>query len=264
MQDAYKEVIIVLIAGSFIFLCFSGILIYIFLFYQKKKFQHRQELADIKNATEKELLKTKLETQEETYQQIGEELHDNVAQLLSSAYILLGMTERALPEPPDTLLIAAESLSKAIKEIRSLSKSLSKEWLVQFNLVENLQAEAERINAAQSVRAEIRSEEKFLPLPEEMQIVVFRIVQEAIHNCIKHAVSTEIGVDIFLKENEIEIIIADNGRGFYISDHQKPKGIGIMNMIRRTKLLHGKIAWLPGEKTGTRVLINLPVKNNET
>jgi len=263
MQDDYKEVIIVLIAGTFIFLCFSGILIFIFLFYQKKKFQHRGQLAEIKNGAERELLKMRMETQEETYQQIGEELHDNVAQLLSSAYLLLGMTERAMPDPPDTLITAAQSLAKAIQEIRSLSRSLSKEWLAQFNLVDNLLAEAERINAGHSIRATIRSEEKFLPLAEETKVIVFRIVQEAMHNSVKHAESTEITVDISSGDDEIEILVADNGRGFFIDERRKQSGIGIMNMIRRTKLLDGNIAWLPGAKSGTKVIIRLPVKKND-
>ena len=96
---------------------------------------------------EQELLQSKLETQEQTFQQIGKELHDNVGQLLSTSRMLLGLTERSLPNPPDTLLTANATLGEAISELRSLSKSLDKEWLEQFSFTDNLQTEISRINA---------------------------------------------------------------------------------------------------------------------
>jgi signal transduction histidine kinase len=260
MQDTYQEVIIVLIACTFVFLCFSGILLFIVLFYQKKKFQHRHELTEIKNTMEKELLRTKLESQEETYQQIGEELHDNVAQLLSSAKLLLGITERALASPPDTLITAEETLTAAIQEIRSLSKSLSKEWLGQFNLVENLRIEAARINTAKFISTTIQSDEKFLPLTADMQVITFRIVQEALQNCVKHAQAKSILVTIVLHAHEVEITVKDDCVGFYLGDQQHP-GIGITNMTRRTKLLDGKLDWSSVAGKGTMVSIHLPVKN---
>ncbi len=162
MQDNYKEVVIVLVAGMIIFIILASIVVFILLFYQKKRFQHRQQLADMQNSVKQELLKTQLETQEETFLQIGNEIHDNVGQLLSSTKILIAITERSLPFVPDTLRTASETLAKAIQDLRSLSKTLNKEWLEKFNIIENLLLETERINASRTIRTTLTSSDQVL------------------------------------------------------------------------------------------------------
>ena len=101
-NDKYNEVISVLITGTLLFVILTGIILFVFLFYQKKRFQHREQLAELQSTIQQELLKTQLETQENTFRQIGEELHDNVGQLLSSTRILLVIAQRSIAEPPDS------------------------------------------------------------------------------------------------------------------------------------------------------------------
>src|SRR5688500_12740425 len=149
----------------------------------------------IERQFQQELLQSKLETQEGTFQQIGKELHDNVGQLLSTTKMLLGITEINLNAVPDTLVTAQLTLLKAIQEIRTLSKSLDKAWLEQFSFVENLKAAVSRINAAGIVAAEFTCSAK-LKLQADEQIILFRIVQEAIGNAIKHAEPSKIAVII--------------------------------------------------------------------
>ena len=114
----------------------------------------------MENAFQQELLQTQLETQESTFYQISQELHDNIGQLLSSTKLLIGITKMCIAQNdftnvPDTISTAEQTLSKAIQDLRSLSKSLNKEWLHQFNLVENLEEEIKRINAARNIQAEL-------------------------------------------------------------------------------------------------------------
>lgn len=206
-----------------------------------------------------EILKTQLETQEETFQQIGEELHDNIGQLLSSTKMLLGITERSLPNVPDTLKTAEEMLGKAIQDLRSLSKALSKEWLHQFNLVENLQLEIDRINSAKALQIELYSTESFLPLSAESQVVLFRIIQEAIQNSIKHAEATVISIRIAF-EGTLQIKISDNGKGFLVSEGGGKTGLGLKNMEHRAKVLGGELKIESTPSTGTNIYIVLPVQ----
>ena len=143
-----------------------------------------------------QLLQTQLETQEYSFNQISQELHDNIGQLLSSTKLLLGIAAMELKEVPDTLKTAEQTVGKAIVDLRSLSKSLSKEWLHQFNLVENLQAEKERINAARNITVDVISEYDKLPLAPEAQVMLFRVVQEALQNSIRHASPKHINIEI--------------------------------------------------------------------
>ena len=110
MPDKYQEVLAVVIMGVVVFLVLTGIVVFTLLFYQKKRFQHRQQYLQLQNSFQQELLKAQLESQEAAFRHIGDEIHDNVGQLLSTTKNLLAFTERSLPEVPDALHTRSESV----------------------------------------------------------------------------------------------------------------------------------------------------------
>jgi len=230
------------------------------LLYRRKQSEHLQMERDLKNQLQTEIINTKFETQEETFNHLGKELHDNIGQLLSSAQLLIGITERSLKNPPDTLVVANDTLSKAIGEIRLLSKSLSKEWLQQFNFIENLTAEIKRISASKMVTV-VFNHPSQLGIEAEKQIIVFRIVQEIIQNALKHANAQVIYISAVQTEIDLQIVIQDNGIGFDVDKVQK--GLGIANIQHRIELLKGTVQWL-SNTTGTKVTLFLPINNNAT
>jgi signal transduction histidine kinase len=248
MHDTYNEVIIVLIAGTIVFLVLTGIIVFIFLFYQKKRFKHQREL-----------LQTHTETQEETFTQISEELHDNVGQLLGSTKNLLWITERSLADAPDALRTAIATLATAMHDLRSLSKAFNKEWLERFNLVDNLRVESERLNYTGNLVVTVDSSCKDFPLTREDQVIVFRIIQEALHNAMKHAEASRIGITLALDGHRILIQVRDNGKGFDAGTIQE-HGVGLISMKRRTRLLYGTISWASDAADGTMVTISIPGK----
>jgi signal transduction histidine kinase len=238
-------------------LIIAFIVLIIFIRFKRNTDIRQKETMQSDFATQ--LLQSQIEVQEQTFQQIGKELHDNVGQLLSTSRMLIGLAERSLDNPPDTLLIANVTLGQAITELRSLSKSLDKEWLEQFNFNENLQTEIERINASEKVKASYHQEQEILLKPDE-QTILFRIVQEAIQNAIKHANPTHIGITTEKEENKLHIRITDDGTGFEIN--AKGNGLGLNNMKHRTTLLGGTIVWEAVPEKGTTVVINLPFKED--
>jgi signal transduction histidine kinase len=250
---------ILIIGGAAIFSILVFFIIIFLVLYQKRYYRYIRETQDLQNSFQREILKTQLETQEETFYQIGEEIHDNIGQLLSSTKLLLGITERSLHNVPDPLRTAQETLGKAIAELRSLSKSLNKEWLHQFNLIQNLETEIERISTANVIKVELQTNIKLLPLAPESQVMLFRIIQEAMHNSIKHANAKTIFIRIEMN-GLINVSIVDDGSGFQ-QTKKEMNGVGIINMKHRTNLLGGTIEWSPGEKNGTKVLIKLPFQN---
>lgn len=249
---------IYIIGGAAIFsILIFFIIMFIFL-YQRRRHKHLRERQELQNSFQREILKTQLETQETTFHQISEELHDNIGQLLSSTVMLLGITQRSLKEVPDTLRTAEQTLAKAIQDLRMLSKSLNKEWLHQFNVLENLVAEAERINTANTILITIASNAKSLPLSAESQVMLFRIIQEAIHNSVKHSAAKQVVIHISVEEL-IRVTITDNGKGFHFQESH-PNGVGIMNMKHRTMLLGGTINWKSQQESGTEVSIQIPIQ----
>lgn len=261
-NDKYNEVISVLITGTLLFVILTGIILFVLLFYQKKRFQHRGQLAELQSTIQQELLKTQLETQENTFRQIGEELHDNVGQLLSSTRILLVITQRSIAEAPDSLQTAIETLATAIQDLRSLSKALNKEWLERFNLIDNLRHEVQRINLSGAVNVTVDAAEDHISLHPEAQVMLFRIIQEALHNGIKHSEARSIDITLANQAPGVLIRIKDNGKGFD-TDTTQSGGVGLINMIHRTKLLNGTIGWESAPSAGTLVTICIPAQTDQ-
>ena len=215
----------------------------------------------LKQEFERELLFNRIEVQEATFDSMGKELHDNVGQLLSTAKMLIGISERSIPQPPLALLAANEALNKAIEEIRSISKSLNREWLQQFNIYRNIESEAERFRSAE-FKIMLNLEEP-LSLEAEEQFILFRILQEGLHNVIKHAEAMNVWLKIFQTKSCIKAILQDDGKGF--DTNQKETGLGLNNMKQRTKSMGGTIDW-KSSPAGTIINILIPIKhfNHET
>lgn len=243
---------------TFVLLLLAGFLLFFFINYRKKSNRHIKEKELMTRTFETTLLQSQVEVQEATYSGLARELHDNVGQLLSSAKMLLGVTQRNMKTPPHTLNIAEETLAKAINELRTFSKSLDKEWLEQFDLIDNLSTEIKRLNSTEVLEIKFSHPQK-LPLKADEQIILFRIIQEALQNAIKHAEAKEIIIEIATNGNII-INITDNGKG--ISPTQS-EGFGIKNMKQRARLLGGTITW-NAATAGSSITIQLPVTKNES
>lgn len=245
---------------SSIFVMVALFVINYFIYFKRKKESITEEHLKMKEQFQNQLLQSRIEVQEQTFQQIGKELHDNVGQLLSTSRMLIGLTERELQTPPDTLLTANATLGQAINEIRSLAKSLDKEWLERFSFAENIQTMIERINAGKNVAVEY-VQTVDLPLRNDEQIILFRIVQEAIQNAIKHASPGHMRIAVEQEEKNYLITVSDDGKGFDVQ--AVTQNMGLTNMQQRTKLLMGSIHYNSVVGKGTTVSIRLPLKSTE-
>jgi signal transduction histidine kinase len=258
MYQQADKVIQAIIVITAIFTVVALFVIAYVIFFNRKKSILIAEKNALKEQFYQQLLKSQVEIQEYTFLQIGKELHDNVGQLLSTSKMLIGLTERSLANPPDSLLTANATLAHAIVELRSLAKSLDKEWLQQFRFSDNLSDEVARLNSGNSVQAVFNSFYE-MELESEKQIILFRIVQEAIQNAVKHGRPTCIEIVIDRVDNQFCISVSDNGIGF--TGNEPKNGMGLRNMKHRTALLGGTIAWDSILGTGTTVNIYLPIKN---
>lgn len=256
-----NQVIFAVLFATAVLVLLAGFLLFFLVRYRSRSNQYIRERENLKKEFEQTLLQSRVEVQENTFATLSQELHDNIGQLLVSAKALIGVTQRNLPCSPETLNIAEETLGKAINEVRSLSKSLDKEWLQQFDFINNLQTEVNRINAAKTLQINFSHPEKLLLQPEE-QIILFRIVQEAIQNSVKHSHAQQIDISASHSVSSLIISIIDNGKGFE-KDLMISSGLGLKNMKHRTQLLGGTIEWISSPGNGSTVILKLPVKKSE-
>ena len=254
---AKEDIIFAIGFATIILLLLLCFLLFFFIKYRARRNAQIRENSEMEKRFEEALLTSQLEVQEATYSVLAKELHDNVGQLLSSGKMLLVIAQRQLKQPPETLSIVEETISKAIVELRSLSKSLDKEWLEQFDIIENLLAEIGRIESGGILKISFEGVET-VPFNSEKQIILFRIMQEALQNIIRHAEAATIQIRMEITGEKLHIKIADDGKGFV---GETNGGLGISNMKFRTRLLGGEIRWDTTEK-GSEVSIVLPFNEN--
>ncbi|MDO3627584.1 sensor histidine kinase [Mucilaginibacter sp. BT774] len=200
-------------------------------------------------------MQSQIEVQEATMSMLGQELHDNICQQISSIKLLPAIVRSNPARAEQTLEEMEQYLGETINDIRNLTKAMDKEWLEQFDLVANLETEIKRINAAN--RLTIRMETpKALPLEADKQLMLFRIVQEALQNAVRHSGASEIGIAVSTGTTGIDLSIMDNGKGF--KNNLKSEGLGIRNMKHRTSLLKGTIEWTSND-SGSAVRISIPL-----
>lgn len=242
----------ILVIG-FIVIGLGALLIMTLVFTRKKQNESYLKEQRMTARFESQLLQSQVEIQEATFKHIGKELHDNVGQLLSTTKMLLGITEINLADVPDTLRTANATLGKAIQELRLVSRSLDKEWLEQFDFLANIREEIQRINAGGTVKAVLKCDVPIEMQPNE-QIILYRIVQEAIQNALRHAEPDKLEIVITKSENILHVEVCNNGKPLPASF----SGMGTNNMKKRAQLFDGEVTWR-AEQNQTVVRIDLPI-----
>ena len=258
MRDKYEEVIIVIIAGTIIFLVLSAILVFILLFYQKKKFQHREQLVDMEKKFSEELLKSQLEMQEQTFNTISQEIHDNVGQILSLAKVQLNIIGQNNTLDKTLLSEAKESVSKALNDLRDIAKSLNTDRLKLLSLKEIIEKELQRINNSGVIKTCIQIEGKEQQIQENKKLIIFRMLQEALQNVLKHSKAKSIDVHFNYQPDHLIIKMTDNGNGFDKTFINKNEGLGLRNIINRALLIGGKANIHSVINEGTSITITSP------
>ena len=206
---------------------------------------------------EKELMQTRIEVQSATLERVANELHDNIGQLLSTSRMFLGVAERVVPSPVPAITAADEAISKALAEIRNIAKFLDPDWLSQFDLYRELQMEMDRINAGKELHIILRSSSDVLPIVPPQQFILYRVIQEAIQNVLKHSAARQLLIKVMHNDRIISMQLRDDGKGFQTNLPSNGLGLGIMR--HRLQALGGNFRIESGN-TGTNIFLSLPNK----
>lgn len=249
----------ILIATLIFLLAPVFITIYI-LVYNRRKKKHVEEKAQMKLAFDNEIVKTQLEVQEQTMQNIGADLHDNIGQLLSLSSLTLNSIQLDDQEKSKQKIEAAIDLTgRAIKEMRSLGKLLQGDQLIGVGLSEAIFHEITWIEKSGKFQVNYVYNGEF-PSPGNVSkdLIIFRILQEVINNIIKHSQATQININLSYAGQSMKLMIEDNGTGF---DPDLPKGkigMGLQNMKKRAAIVEGSVTITSQENKGTQVIVIIP------
>ncbi|MFL9482106.1 sensor histidine kinase [Chitinophagaceae bacterium LWZ2-11] len=161
---------------------------------------------------EQTLLQAQLEIQEQTLRFISKEIHDNVGQVLSVVKLNLGIINATDSDTYEKINYTKDLVSKAITDLRYLSKKLNPERIVQVGLAKAIEEELKHIEKTGDFATSLEEESDLLYLPADRTIITFRIVQELLNTIINHSEATDIHI-LITNENGInKIVIKDNGK----------------------------------------------------
>ncbi|MEP6675784.1 MAG: ATP-binding protein [Ferruginibacter sp.] len=218
------------------------------------------ESAIIKAQFKETLLQAQLEIQEQTFKNISQEIHDNIGQVLGVAKINLNTLtdisgEKNLVKVKDT----KELLSKAIRDLRDLSRSMHGDRIAELGLVNACEAELKILENTGQYETALAITGEVYKLDPQKEMLIFRIIQEAIHNCVKHAEASKINVGMNYDPNYLSINITDNGKGFDINNLQaSQKGVGLKSMQNRAVLINASISIDSVSGKGASIIFSLP------
>jgi PAS domain S-box-containing protein len=217
-----------------------------------------QELLTNELERQKAINQATVDTQEQERSEIGKELHDNVNQVLTTTklYLDLALTNNELKD--ELITKSTMNIVSVINEIRQLSRSLMDPSIGDLGLIDSIYDLIQNINLTQKLHVQLQANDRMEDLLNKNQkLTIFRIIQEALNNAIRHAKASHVMITIKKEKRIVNMLIQDDGIGFEPS--QVRKGAGLKNIQNRIYLINGShsIETAPGK--GCTIKINFPL-----
>jgi two-component system, NarL family, sensor histidine kinase UhpB len=214
-----------------------------------------QDIIDQKIQEQKTVARAILHAQESERNHLGQELHDNINQILVSAKLLLEYASTECGDAGDLVIKSMNLVDSSIKEIRQLS-SRQVTPTKNINLEELLTSLMESIQSNSNILTEMRYDLKDYRISDELKLNIYRVAQELVNNITKHAEASRVKLEVFTASGLVNIHMQDNGRGF--DTNLKRSGIGISNLHNRVEAFNGSIEIQSSPGNGCRVEVSIP------
>ena len=202
-----------------------------------------------------------LRAQEEERTRVARDLHDEVNQALTGVLLRLeAARERAPAELKPELAQTRALANQAMEELLSLARQLRPTALDDLGLKAAIAGQVEELASQREIDATLTSEGDFSDLDDDVQLVVYRVAQEALSNAARHSEASQISVSLKRLDTGVELKVSDNGRGFSFADADQ--GLGIAGMRERALLVDGEVEIhsRPGEGTTVWLRIDTPAE----
>lgn len=251
------EILPAILVTALLLIVGTGIIMLV-LVYQKKQLQYFKEKDQLRQKFEKEMLEIMLEIKEQTFKEVSEELHDNVAQVLTLAKLNLATINLAESDiAVEKIDDSKELLTDAIQNLRNLATTLTTLSLGEIDLEKAIEIELKKVEKTGIIKTMLKVHGVSASINSKKAFILFRIVQESIQNILKHANATLINISICYEFGALILNISDNGSGFNLSSIKR--GNGLQNLKNRCKVI-GAVCNVESIKdSGVTVSVHLPL-----
>ena len=226
-----------------------------------EQFAARAAIAvDLSQRVARDSLRRVVRGQELERERLARELHDETGQALTS--ILLGLKAVEEAESSDDLRVAAAELRELVvatlQDVRRLAVELRPKALDDFGLVPAVERLVDTVRETLGMQIELEARIGSERLPAELETMLYRIVQEALTNIVKHADARKTSILLVRRGGTVTAVIEDDGKGFDPAGVRE-EGLGLVGMRERAALLDGRVA-VESSPAGTTVAVEVPVR----
>jgi signal transduction histidine kinase len=227
----------------------------------ERRSEEQRSVAEEAERQMRQLSQRLVATQEEERKKLSRELHDHVGQMLTALRMELGRIERTRA-PADTQIggTVAECrqlVDNMVRTVRDLALGLRPSMLDDFGLQPALEWHVRDFTRRYGVRVELNVQGDFDGLPDQHRTCVYRAVQEALTNCVRHAKARAVGVTVTGHANRLEVSVTDDGIG--LDPAVRREGFGLRGIEERVKELDGAMAITSSAGAGTTLAIRIPL-----
>ena len=259
---SYEIIILVLLLSTMGIAALTSYIVMIIYKHKLILLDHWRTVEKINLMNESRILKSQMEIQEQTFQNISFEIHDNINQILTLAKFHLRSIDIDEEKLESRLIESSVDLiGEAINDLSDISRSLSSDLIRNNGLIKALEFEVERVNNSSKfdVKLEVWGNSRFIN--SEREIMIFRIIQEALNNAIRHSEGSVFSIMLRFTMSELYIELLDNGIGFDKSEilNKANSRAGLSNMCKRTEFLRGKFAIESNNGKGTKIKASIPI-----
>jgi len=253
-----KEIVFLIFSASITILLISLGLMLFLVFFIRTKEKNAREQFGLRAQYEKELFAAKIEIKDQTLQQVGRELHDNIGQLLTVTRIHIKSLLKIVDH--EKLQEVNDITAKALDELRALSKSLNKGTYGKYaSLQELVLQEAQQIEKTGVIHASVKISGDVYNFDADHEIICFRIMQEFVSNALKYAACEHIYFELDYKPGVFGCCVSDDGKGFLPDNIVK--GNGLINIENRARMIGAEyeLKSIPGK--GTKITLQLKTQH---
>jgi PAS domain S-box-containing protein len=208
-----------------------------------------------------------IEAQEQERARIARDLHDDIGQRLALLAVQLEQLQqnpRNLPEIRSLMGQLQEQASEIAADIQSLSHELHSSKLEHLGLAGSLRGLCREFGEQQKVEIDFKAHDLPGPVSPDISLCLFRVLQEALHNSLKHSGVRHFEVRLWGTSSETHLTISDSGAGFDPEAAKTSRGLGLISMEERLKLLKGTLSIESQLKRGTTIHARIPFRSEAT
>ena len=242
-----------------------GFATFSWFYYQKdkniaalKEMNYRQQIKEMSQEQQLNSVKAMLTGEEKERKRIAQDLHDGLGGVLAGIKMNLSKISEKQDNTDNSLSLIVDKIDYSLVELRRIAQNMMPESLIRLGLDTAIR-DLSQLYKTPDIQIEYLSFQVRKDIPQQNQLLIYRIVQELLSNSIKHSGASWILLQCSQNQNTFFITIEDNGKGFDNEKYSKGKGMGLENIKSRVSYLNGYIDINSNTKEGTIINIELNV-----